>query len=326
MPLEDSVPQDSAPGSPHVPVALWHELKGPGVGNRGGAASSFVFAPDSRLMALGGVSPTVDLWDSYEARQVAALPGHRKSTMAGSTVSCLAFSPDGSLLASGGYDKTVRLWRVDTGDCVNVLDDFTGALVRLAFSPAVPILAAADKDAVRLSDLGSGATLPLQLPEGGVNDIAYSPDGSLLAVALGGYARRGEHPVALVNPVGGAIVGTLGDEGFPARSLAFSPDGRLLAIGLRKKEVQLRDTTTWQIVHTMKVTNFVAHMLAFNPQGVLGAAADSHVGLWDTARGAELAKVHTPLAKNSVVSALAFSPDGQLLATGNSDRHVRIYR
>ena len=310
----------------HFPTSFVHEFKSPGLFGSAGQAYAMAFSPNSRLLALGGLSKTINLWDAYEAKQVGALSGHQQSKLNG-TVCALAFSADGQLLASGGVDKTVRLWRAADGECVNVLSGFDGSVSRLAFNPVGPALAVADKDSVRLIDPGSGTAVPVRLPEGGVNDLAFTPNGSLLAVALGGKEKKGAHPIALVNPVDGSTVRTLGDGDFLARALAFSPDGRLLAVAAREKGVvQLWDTASWQVVRTLKETALAVFALAFSSRGLLGAALGDRAGLWDLATEAGAVDAKVPFAKNILVETLAFSPDGQLLATCRRGANVRIYR
>lgn len=318
------------PTAPHLPTTFVHEFKTTtgllGTTGLAGTAVALAFAADSRLLALGGEMATVDLWDAHEARQVGALTGHRASKLM-NTVLSLAFSPDGQWLASGGNDKAVRLWRATDGECVNVLTGFSGAVKHLAFHPAAGVLAAADDDAVRLFDLGSGTVLPVALPEGGINGLAFSPDGSVLAVAPGGPAKRGAHPVALVDPASGQTVRTLGGDGFPARGLAFSPDGATLAVAPREgAKVWLWDLASGQITRTLKVPSYIVHELAFSSQGALGAAIDDRVCLWDPATEDKPVAAKVPFRKNSEVETLAFSPDGQLLATCRRGMPVRIYR
>ena len=311
---------------PYLPTTFAQEFKDKSPFGTSGSARALAFAADSRMLALGGSQSTVDLWDAYEARQLAALSGHKPSKLQG-TVFALAFSPDGRLLASGGQDKTVRLWRPADGECVNVLDGFSGGVERLAFAPAAPVLAAADKDSARLIDLTSGAVLPVRLPEGGVNGLAFSPNGSLLAVALGGRERKGTHPIVLVNPVDGSVVQTVGAGDFLARALAFSPDGRLLAVAPREgAKVELWDTASWQVVRTLKVSAHTVYELAFSSQGALGAAIGDRVCLWDPAAEEEPVAAKVPYRRTFEVETLAFSPDGQSLATCRKGLSVRIYR
>lgn len=314
------------PAAPHLPTTFMHEFKTSNLFSRVGMAVTLAFGADSRLLAVGGESATVDLWDAYEARQVAALSGHSKPKLAHAVVS-LAFSPDGQLLASGGADKTVRLWRAADGECVNVLTGFSGPVRLLAFHPSAHVLAAADDDAVRLFDLGSGAVVPVPLPEGGVNGLAFSPDGSVLAVAPGGRAKRGDHPVALVDPASGQTLRSVGGGDVPARGLAFSPDGRLLAVAPREgAKVWLWDTASWEITRTLKAPSYIVHELAFSSQGALGAAVDDRVSMWDLATEDKPVAAKVPFIRNAEVETFAFSPDGRLLATCRRGSHVRIYR
>lgn len=311
---------------PHLPTTAAREFRDPSLFGTAGSASALAFGADSRLLALGGTRRTIDLWDAYEARQVGELSGHKQSVLQG-TVFSLAFSSDGALLASGGQDRTVRLWRSADGACLTVFDGFSGYLQRLAFSPAGTVLAAADQDSVRLFDLASGAVRPARLPEGGVNALAFAPDGSLLAVALGGRERRGTHPIVLVDPVGGTVVRTLGEGDFLARALAFAPDGRLLAVAPRQgARIQLMDTASWQVARTLKVGSPTVYELAFSSQGALGAAVGNRVCLWDPASDAKPAAARVPYRRSAVVERFAFSPDGQSLATCRKGLSVRIYR
>ncbi len=67
---------------------------------------SFVFSPNSTLLAVGGrgKNAKIQIWQVETAQLVVEFSGHK------SDVESVAFSPDGTLLASGGFDGVIYLW------------------------------------------------------------------------------------------------------------------------------------------------------------------------------------------------------------------------
>ena len=71
-----------------------------------GSVESFVFSPNSTLLAVGGrgKNAKIQIWQVETAQLVVEFSGHK------SDVESVAFSPDGTLLASGGFDGVIYLW------------------------------------------------------------------------------------------------------------------------------------------------------------------------------------------------------------------------
>lgn len=160
----------------------------------------------------------------------------------GSPLADLALAPD-LLIAAGGAASPpgVRIWRLaGASDAETVFVPHPAAAVGVALSADAGLLASADRDGVvRVWDLRASApdgapALLAQLSDGpasvaalnGGSSLAFSPDGSLLAVGgSDGFARlwviaSGELLAKLPHGAGSQVL-----------AAAFSVDGSLLATG-----------------------------------------------------------------------------------------------
>jgi WD40 repeat protein len=157
----------------------------------GGAPT--VFAPDGRMVATVGFSGQPALWNVTDLRKPARITTLRTSDSG--VLWGEAFSPDGRILATAYYDR-IFLW--------TVANPARPRLLRTLTAPVAPPWRA-------LFNQG---------------DIAFSPDGRLLA------STTGHNQVALWNvtdPAHATRIATVpGEAGF-INALAFSPRGNLLA-------------------------------------------------------------------------------------------------
>src|SRR5262249_26014718 len=130
------------------------------------------FSPDGTQLALVLPGGAIRVYQGGAARDLA---GHR------GRVAALAFLPDGKLASAGG-DGTLRLW--DNGKGRGLWSN-SGPLRRRAVSRDGKQLAAGDRDGrVRRFDVESGAARgEWRAQSGDINQLSFSPDGTLLASA-----------------------------------------------------------------------------------------------------------------------------------------------
>lgn len=196
----------------------------------------------------------------------------------------MAFSPDGRVLAIGSGDLPER--------------EPAGA-----------------EDMVWLWDLANGAQVTFDL-DAPAADLAFSPDGSLLAVSVPG---KGIYLWEVATQTQRALLpGEYGQRGTP--SMAFSPDGRTLAGGAEDGTVVLWDIATATELRTLgEPGDDPVLFVAYSPDGTVLAAADARLDddlltngarLWEPDTGALLA---TLADQTEPVKALGFRGEGREL-------------
>jgi WD40 repeat protein len=198
----------------------------------------------------------------------------------------------------------------------------------LAYSPGGKPLAAGGQNEVVLLDPATGNVMGrLSGQDGKVTALAFSRDGSDLAVASGAPGASGvvrvyffppsgipiNKPEVVINAHKDVILG-----------LAFSPDGNTLATCGYDRLVKLWDVNTGRERRTLKDHSDAVYSVAFSPDGKLLASggADRAVKVWDVATGTRL---YTLGESTDWVYAVAWHPDGRHLAGAGVDRSIRVW-
>jgi WD40 repeat protein len=136
-------------------------------------------SPDGSTLAVLTRTGRIEVWRDDMHRLVGTI------TPPAVRIDALALSRDGSMLAAGGEDGTIRLWKLPRGALVKTIPAASTAITAVAFSPDGELLAGSFGTRVQLWRLPSGVPegTPLSGVVAGVTSVAFSADGSTLAVA-----------------------------------------------------------------------------------------------------------------------------------------------
>ncbi len=281
-----------------------------------GAVRSLAWSPDGVMLAVGGA---LGIWlYSPGFEDIGLLKGHTKA------VYSLAFSPDGSRLASVSHDRTVRIWDVASQTGLYMLEGHTDLVVTVAWSAANRIASGSYDGTIRLWNPDTGEALGLLgTHEGWVDEVVFSPDGSLLAsVGHDGMLRVWDVESR------GLVWDMLAHDG-GAQAITWSPDGSRLATGGRDGILTVWDAATSDDLWSVQAHEAVIYGAAWNPQGdsVATAGWDGMIREWDVSQHALLRTItdDTGRGHTGQVYRVAWSPDGSRLATLSWDDTARVW-
>ncbi len=308
-PTENGIGDSSADPVPRTPI-LATSADSRTFAVRSGSAAVAVYSTDSlqrlRTIHVPGGSP---VWAAAWAGPNLVLGTDSGAVEEWSVSGAPALTHRLAGLPVGRYRPIRGLATADGGHLVAAIDGYVGPRPR-AGGPMAHL--------GRLVIWRDGKIVgtPLAL-HGFADSIAFSPDGSMLALATD------DGRVLVIDPRTGRAERTIPVVSAFNAVVAFSPDGTL-AVGSWSGIVQLRNATTGaQIGHNVEVAQWPVDTIAFDPTGNLFATSVGPGGaaarIWSTST---LQQFGSDLEGSGLDQNMAFTPDGRYLLVVTDDGTV----
>ena len=188
--------------------------------------------------------------------------GSNESVMSlewGQRINALTFSGDGKTVAGGCADGTVRFWKCDTGEVAFKLDQSSGPVIALQYSPDSQYLAYSDTGGLfYLWDVRNKEYIKEEKYHYPVTSLSFSPDSSSVLVVC----NDAVYNVACYQKSKGLII--RGHSSHIYMSL-FSPDGKKIITTGKDGAVKWWNSTDGRLLATSIA--FPSSYLIYSPEG-----------------------------------------------------------
>ena len=293
--------------------------------------TSIVYSPDGSYIYTGSVDGMAHKWNAIVGSNPWVLRGHI------SRVSDVAFSPDGKTLITGSWDEDLKnvfkVWNLNTGSIKTSLVGHLWVSSSISFSAdGKYVLTSSGDSTVKIWDAENYKVLQtIEAAEEGkwVNQAVFSQDGKYIFVATDADATywdwKAKEKLATFE---GISISTR--DVTSTRSVALSPDGNLAAVGLWNGNViiyNIKDHTErgfitgYDYPKESDYNNVESLQFTSDSKYILFSSINGNVALYDI----EAKKEVQVFEHDQKIYAAAISPNGKYVATGGSDRIVRIW-
>lgn len=288
--------------------------------------TSLAFSADGRLLVAGSSDGSVRLWNSLDGGRISEL----KRILKGA-ITRVALSPGGGeWVAAGSFSGHVAAWRSTDTSRFYMLDRQPGRVISLDFSADGSKLVVGTSQSAwiwQIQDKAFIRKVAVEYAPNGINDLAYSPIGDLLAVA------SNDGTVWLQDILSKEVNVRLGGHASTPTSVAFSADGGSLAVGWKNGIIDLWGINRWsgQNIEAVYLKSIQrsgkVNELAFSQDGqnlASSSLAGSELQVWEVSTGERLEPPESQSLNHPWFNGV-FAYLGKYLAAASIGREVYVW-
>ena len=266
---------------------------------------------DGRLIASGGVSGVVQIWDARSHEPIGK-PGKHNGI-----IFCVCFSPDSRWLISGSEDKSVRIWDCRTGQAIG--------FPLLGHTDGVRSVCIDDQNIISGSDDGTIRIWSYDTRQLVGAPIMNASDVLAVALSNGHIAAGVGSDVCIFNVETRQQIASMKGHSRVVWTVAFSANGHQIASGSEDRTIRIWDARTGKQMHRLDGHTDHVRSIAFSPDGqwIASGSHDKTLRMWHSGSGQ---LVGVPLTEHTDwVSSVTFSTDGCHIVSGSFDGTIRIW-
>ncbi len=263
---------------------------------RGYAVNSMAMSHDGATLAIGTNRGTAEIWS------IETLNLEKRFQVTEWSIYAVALSPDGKMLASCAADGTIQLWDIESSRLLYSLGKKGGRMISMSFSGDSKFIAALSRTGrISVWDVANGQLVGAlhikRISE--IGSIAFCPDRSSVAIAAPDGIRfwnpQNDGQIRMIE---------LPDSINPEKTInGLGPNSRPIYMGMTIVSCDCKTAAT--------------------------VIEDGSIVVWDIKTRAiqqKLAGLRIPDSAGGGIRAITFSPDKRLLASGNRNGTVEVYR
>jgi WD40 repeat protein len=279
------------------------------------------FSPDGSLLVTASYDGSFRVWNLSQRSVTALLRGHvgkmpKTTDIFKEFWPRARFTPDGRQVMTIWKDRTARLWNLEPGKILQqVLTGHGRKVNSVSFHPdGKKFATVSDDKTVLLWD----AKTKMQIStwarlKRAVRDIAFSPDGTMLAAAVGNelvlWSTESQQEISRI--------ATSQD----ICKIAFSPEGSRVVMTF------LEEAGVWNLSSRKRISTFNegGYDARFSPSGLIVASCGDEraIRLWNAETGREIGNA---IFQGHSLLCIAFDREGQRVLVGSDDHTARIWK